>query len=90
MIQSRLDRTWLGIMVIHSLNVLYGDACCATCCAPCGVIKEMADTGIINFYVRAAPEELFKGSAWWVAGADGMVNVEWLYQRISGEGAECH
>ena len=50
----RLDRAWLGIMVIHSLNILYGHGCCATCCAPCGVLKEMADTGIINYYIRSA------------------------------------
>lgn len=81
-------RGWLGVMVVHELNVLWNSPCCATCCAPCGVLKEMADTGIIHFYVRSAPNNLADGSAWWLPG--GAVNLEWLEDAISGRDRQCH
>lgn len=82
-----IAREQFGILITHELNVLWGTPCCSTCCAPCGVLKDLADSGMIHYYVRAAPEDLTSDNDWWAGGA---VNLTWLYSRLSGEGAGCH
>jgi hypothetical protein len=82
-----IAREQFGTLIVHELNMVHQMPCCSTCCAPCGVLKDLADSGMIHYYVRAAPAHLLVGSAWWVNDA---VNLPWLYSRLNGEGAGCH
>jgi hypothetical protein len=68
----------LAVLVVHQLNELYGRACCAKCCAPCSVVKDLADSGRLDNVIRMAPAELYEDSAWWIG--DG-VYLAWLYSR---------
>lgn len=64
----------LGTLVVHELNVLKdGDPCCELCCAPCGVLADLLDTGRLREVIAAAPPHLARD-------ADGVTD-EWLRSR---------
>lgn len=65
-------------LVVHQLNVLQNQPCCQRCCAPCGVLEELAVTGELNILIQHAPNGLADS---WLAG-DG-VTLEWLRSRWS-------
>lgn len=77
MIPMRIsDAEALGIFVVHHLNILYsitsvGEdvACCADCCAPCDVIRQLADSGDdLEQVIAAAPEHI--ADSWVERGVD--------------------
>lgn len=64
----------LGTLVVHELNVLaHGDPCCERCCAPCGVLADLLDSGRLRDVIALAPPHI-------AADADG-VTEEWLRSR---------
>lgn len=65
-------------LVVHHLNTLWAQPCCPDCCAPCGIVRRLADCEELDGVVRMAPPELVAGSAWWVGG---VVDVGWLRSR---------
>lgn len=66
-------------LVCYALDQLWvqgeDDGCCPQCCAPCSVLKELQDSGLLNALVRQAPEHLWLNAAWWI---NLMVDPEWL------------
>lgn len=67
-----LDRA-LGTLVVHEINILAGSPCCERCCAPCGVLADLLDTGRLRTVISAAPPYIS-------AMADGVTD-EWLRSR---------
>lgn len=63
----------LGTLVVHQLNVLSADPCCERCCAPCGVLVDLLDSGRLREVIAAAPPHIAEM-------ADGVTD-EWLRSR---------
>lgn len=71
-----------GILIVHQLNMLFcadqredpdDRGCCADCCAPCGVIRDLLDAGTLRDAIADAPPHL----------ADSWVNLDenWLRRQ---------
>lgn len=73
-----------GILVVHQLNTLYRDsdhtveaACCADCCAACGVIRDLAaNDDDLEQAIASAPAHL---AAPWLNS--GRIDRTWLASR---------
>jgi len=79
-----------AVLVISSLNLLphpddltdylagkndFGHGCCADCCAPCGILRDLRDAGTLDDIVRICPPHYWTGLTWWTP--DG-VDKNWL------------
>ncbi len=77
-----------GLMVIVTLDLLWSKtawiavteekdlpACCPHCCAPCGLLDELARSDRLDAMVRLAPTEHFASRAWW---RDNRVDRQWM------------
>lgn len=65
----------LGILVVHELNMLHQEPCCERCCAPCGVLADLLDSGRLRGVLADAPAHLTQ--TW-----DDLTD-EWLRSRWS-------
>lgn len=74
--QDRLGQ--LAVLIVAQLNALYQEPCCAKCCGPCGVVKDLADAGQLDNAIKLGPAHFYEGCDWWVAGG---VDRRWLYSR---------
>ena len=73
---SPATRRSVGMLTHFALNQLWaaspeaipGDleqlGCCPDCCAPCGVLRELARSGDLDAWVRAWPDDL-SDIIWW-------------------------
>lgn len=75
---SEYHLTRYATLVVGELNMLWAQECCATCCAPCTVIRDLLDDGHLDDVVRQAPEHLWTGAEWWV---NDSVDRAWLTSR---------
>lgn len=65
-----------GMLVCDALNMLWRGPCCADCCAPCELLRRLADANYLTTVVKQAPEHLWGPTiAWW--SGDG-VDLDWL------------
>jgi hypothetical protein len=67
MTKSHVLREPFAILVVHQLNMLWYAAqnddsddrgCCADCCAPCGIVRDLLDVGVLPDVIGWAPEHL--------------------------------
>jgi hypothetical protein len=72
-----------GMLVCFALNTLWAQAqdedcpgCCPNCCAPCYLLRELDEGGLLDDVVRQAPPELWQGVSWW---RNNQVDRNWLH-----------
>jgi len=66
---------WLGDYLNDDMGT--EDGCCPDCCAPCGVVREIDQAGLLDTVVTWAPNHLWgDGTMWW---RNGSVDRTWLY-----------
>lgn len=60
------DNAALAVFVVAELNIMNRDeGCCADCCAPCGVLRELLDDGRLPAIIANLPKDLrHLGEAW--------------------------
>jgi hypothetical protein len=52
------------------------ELCCPDCCAPCGVLRDLLESGRLDAVVAQAPPEMGIPGYSWMRG--GRVNTDWL------------
>lgn len=80
-----LTLTQQGLLVCDALYRLphpedlaegIGDRCCPDCCGPCGLLRELLDTGLLDTVVRQGPPHLWRDGVAFMK--DGAVDKDWL------------
>lgn len=80
-------------LVVHQLNMLFGEPCCADCCAPCAFVRKIAEDDTLEKIIALAPIHLHRH---WIGvngsgpgpedttdihWADGQIDRAWLNSR---------
>lgn len=74
-------RAALPALAAGSINDLWTEPCCTTCCAPCGALRDLLDADLLDDAVRPYVARTGEWD-WWIGSAEsGRVDADGLRSR---------